>query len=202
CIQGHAELLSQFPESKREVIPYFQGNQIDIHEEIYQTTLDFMAEWLEELEPCVSPIRAVDQCNSFKADYSSFSLNHLPPIQLSPFSVKAHEWETFRDRFDALIIQNHELNDFACMHFLAPSLTGLVRNTIAGFPITAHNFTVAWKALTERFENKRKLVETYLLFVTYQPPIVSLHSNCIRSGIRRNKTYPPLSVLIGLVKKC
>jgi len=48
------------------------------------------------------------------------------------------------------------------MHFLASSLTGNARDVISGITITADNFTVAWKALTERFENKRRLIETHV----------------------------------------
>jgi len=48
-------LFQAYFSAKREKIDCFQDNQLDIHADIYQTTMDYMAEWLEELEPSVSP---------------------------------------------------------------------------------------------------------------------------------------------------
>ncbi|EFN60697.1 hypothetical protein EAG_05512, partial [Camponotus floridanus] len=81
---------------------------------------------------------------------------------LPPSSGKADEWENFRDRFTALIIKNPELSDFARMHFLVSSLTDRARDVVAGTPVTADNFAVAWKVLTSRLENKRKLIEIHV----------------------------------------
>lgn len=123
-----------------------------------------MAECLEELEPNVSPNRSNSpiNCTTAPSDNSALALRHLPPIQLPPFSGKLDEWETFRDRFNSLIIQNKELSDFSRMHFLASSLTGHARDAIAGLTITAENFEIAWKALISRFENKRRLIENHV----------------------------------------
>lgn len=66
CLMGHGALLHTYPESKRQSISYFVEKQLDTHEELYQTTLDVMAEWLEELEPCVSPNKSFEQ-SSFTA---------------------------------------------------------------------------------------------------------------------------------------
>lgn len=160
CLQGHAALLKAFPPAQRDAA-YFKEKHIETHEETYQAALDYMSECLEELEPCVSPTQSIDQSYSFRSE-TSFSLKHLPPIQLPPFAGKPHEWENFCDRSDALIIQNKELTDFARMHFLMSSLTGSAHHTIANLSIISDNFSVAWKSLTARYENKRKLIETYI----------------------------------------
>src|SRR5436309_775529 len=88
CLQGHAALLKAFPPDKRDAA-YFKEKHIETHEEIYQAALDYMSEFLEELEPCVSPNQSIDQSYSLRSD-TSFSLKHLPPIQLPPFSGKSH----------------------------------------------------------------------------------------------------------------
>ncbi|XP_011251973.2 uncharacterized protein LOC105248729 [Camponotus floridanus] len=162
CLEGHRLLLQHYPESKRDLIAYFRDEQLDQYQEIYLTALDYMSDCLEELEPCVSPLQSSDRSVSHIQSESALSLRHLPPIQLPPFSGKADEWETFRDRFTALIIKNPELSDFARMHFLVSSLTDKARDVVAGTSVTADNFDVAWKALTSRFENKRKLVELHI----------------------------------------
>lgn len=181
CIQGHAALLQIYPEAKRATLDYFQEDQLDEHEEIFQTTLDFMTELLEELEPPVSPNRSIPLEHSFSRSESALSLRHLPPIKLPPFSGNFAEWESFRDRFTALIIENKDLSDFSRMHFLASSLTGSAREVISSISITADNFSVAWKVLKARFENKKKLIDLHIAALYNLPPMsresaVELHS--------------------------
>ncbi|CAL1671910.1 unnamed protein product [Lasius platythorax] len=62
CIQGHAALLQIYPEAKRANLDYFQEDQLDEHDEIYQTTLDFMTELLEELEPPIITVSPATKC--------------------------------------------------------------------------------------------------------------------------------------------
>lgn len=85
-----------------------------------------MAEHLEELEPPVSPNQSLDQSRVSTITSSAFSLNHLSPIKLPPFDGKYEEWESFRDRFTSLIIDNNDLSDFARMHFLTSCLKDLL----------------------------------------------------------------------------
>lgn len=100
---------------------------------------------------------------------SSLSLRHLLPIKLPPFSGNLEEWESFRDKFHSLIILNKELSDFTRMHFLASSLTGRARDSIASLNITADNFEIAWKTLSARFENKRQLIESHVSILCNLP---------------------------------
>jgi len=168
CREMHALLLREYPAGKREKIDYFKTDQMEIYEDLYQATTDYMVDCLEELKPNVSLNQSVNN-TSLNSDTSSLSLRHLPPIQLPPFSGNYEEWETFRDRFDALIIQNQELSNFSRMHFLASSLTGRARSAISSLSITADNFEVAWKALVARFENKRRLIEFHVSTLYHLP---------------------------------
>jgi len=49
-LNGHSELL-KLVEDGQEAIAYFKERQFDITEETFQSTLDYMAECLEELVP-------------------------------------------------------------------------------------------------------------------------------------------------------
>ncbi|XP_011879143.1 PREDICTED: uncharacterized protein LOC105568250 [Vollenhovia emeryi] len=170
--EGHAVLQTLYPIPERSSIDYFKVDQIEVHEELYQTARDFMAEWLEELEPPVSPNRSALTDQSFvRLDSSALSLRHLPPIKLPPFRGAFADWESFRDRFTALIMENKELSDFARMHFLASSLTGPALEVIFGISITAKNFPVAWKALKTRFENKKQLSDIHIAALYNLPPM-------------------------------
>ncbi|XP_029172119.1 uncharacterized protein LOC114941330 [Nylanderia fulva] len=161
CVRNHATLLQLVPDEKQVSIHYFKKETFAFHEDLYQSAMDYMNECLEELVPVVS--RETSFNASFAhTDSASLSVKHLPPIKLPPFTGKFEEWETFRDRFQSLIIDNRELLNFSRMHFLVSSLTGSARDAISGIKVTADNFLVAWKALTARFENKRRLIETHI----------------------------------------
>lgn len=178
CVEENVVLLRAIPESKRHSLDYFSKDQFAIHEERYQATLDYMTEQLEELEPYVSPNQSMINASSpvsASTRLTSPSLQHLPPIQLPPFSGKFEEWETFRDRFQALIISNKDLSEFMRMHFLVSSLTGHARDTIASIPVTADNFASAWRALTARYENKHRLIEIHVATL-YNLPSVTRES--------------------------
>ncbi|XP_024890929.1 uncharacterized protein LOC112466832 [Temnothorax curvispinosus] len=179
CLRVHSALLQAIPEAKRSTLDYFKNKLFDQAEEIHLTTLDYMAECLEEL----APLPPLMTANSHGSSASSFSLSHLPPNNIPPFSGKYEEWETFRDRFTSLIINNHELSAFARMHFLSSSLTGRALESIRSIPITADNFEIAWKTLESRYENKRRLVKMHVSAL-YNLPSVSRESASELSELR------------------
>lgn len=155
---GHFALSKVAIAELRETT-YFKNNVIDKAEEVYQTSLDYMSECLENMEPPVSQNCSMDTSIS-NAIPSSFSLLHLPPIKLPPFDGKYDEWEQFRDRFKSLIIDNQDLSNFAHMHFLSSCLKGRALDCVSNIAITGENFNAAWKALSSRFESKRRLLST------------------------------------------
>lgn len=158
---GHAALMKVIPEASRATIDYFKEDGLATTEEHYQSALDYMSECLEELEPPVSPNTTLD-VSQFRASSSAFSLSHLPPIQLPPFDGNVNDWEQFRNRFTTFIIENKNLNNFAKMHFLTSCVRGRALESIGKIVVTADNFEIAWRKLTSRFENKRKLVNLHL----------------------------------------
>ncbi|XP_029164818.1 uncharacterized protein LOC114936016 [Nylanderia fulva] len=192
CVRNHAILIQLVPEEDRDELDYFKDDQFAAHEDIYQTAKDFMNECLEEVAPVVSHDSSTDTTFS-RSEPASFSLKHLPPIKLPPFSGKSDEWETFLDRFQALIIDNRDLSEFSKMHFLVSSLTGSARDAIAGIKVIADNFQVAWKALTVRFENKRRLIETHLSTLYHLPKMT--RESAVELHALRDKTEQVISTL-------
>jgi len=53
CTQTHSALFQLVPKGKWESIDYFHTKAFDANEDIYQDTLDYMAECLEAIEPAV-----------------------------------------------------------------------------------------------------------------------------------------------------
>ncbi|XP_071578643.1 uncharacterized protein [Temnothorax nylanderi] len=186
CLRVHSSLLQAVPEAKRSALDYFKNGLFDQAEEIHLSTLDYMAEQLEELAPPPQHMASnpgPGAACSHGSSASSFSLSHLPPINIPPFSGKYEEWEMFRDRFTSLIKDNPELSAFARMHFLSSSFTGRALESIRSIPITADNFEIAWKTLVSRYENKRRLVEMHVSAL-YNLPSVSRESACELNDLR------------------
>ncbi|XP_071631892.1 uncharacterized protein [Temnothorax longispinosus] len=186
CLRVHSALLQVIPEAKRSTFEYFQNELFDQAEDIHLTTLDYMAECLEALAPTPPPLtanQAPGAACGHRPSASSFSLAHLPPINIPPFSGKYEDWETFRDRFTSLIIKNPDLSAFARMHFLSSSLAGRALESIRSIPVTADNFELVWKALESRYKNKRRLVEMHVSAL-YNLPSVSRESASELSELR------------------
>ena len=133
--------------------------------------MDFMTDWLEELEP--HPMSSTHLASPSYHCGPTFdrSLSHLPPISIPPFSGKAKDWESFRDRFTSLIIDNKDVSAFARMHFLASSLSGRALEAIKTIPITADNFNIAWQTLVSRYDNKRRLIDVHVSALCNLPTV-------------------------------
>lgn len=158
---AHVALKRTISATSQASLDYFRENHYEKCEEVYLDALNEMAERLEELEPYVSPNQSfVGQPRTGLS--SVISLSHLPPISLPPFDGKAEEWESFRDRFTSLIIDNQDLTDYSRLHFLTSCLKDRALECIRDIPVTADNFRVAWKALTLRYENKQRLIHVHL----------------------------------------
>lgn len=157
---GHASLLSTIPATEQATLNYFQSDSFESTEDVYQTTWEYMTECLEQLEPVVSHEHSFNASHA-NLDASSLSQSHMPKIHLPPFDGSFSDWESFRDRFSALIIKNASLSNFARMHYLASSLKGRALDSISNIAITADNFQLAWDTLISRFENKRRLIASH-----------------------------------------
>lgn len=157
---GHVHLLEAVPAKDKPSLDYFARNSFEATEDIYQSSLDVMKEYLEDVEPVVSHNLSLDTSHS-PSDTHAISQSHMPKIKLPPFEGEYSDWETFQDRFSALIIKNHTLNDFARMHYLTSSLKGRALDCINNLPVTADNFQIAWDTLTARFENKTRLLASH-----------------------------------------
>ncbi|XP_036140324.1 uncharacterized protein LOC118644157 [Monomorium pharaonis] len=168
---GHVTLTQVIPVPTQATLDYFSKTQFDKTEEVYNATLDYMMDCLEDLEPVVSQHNQSNETVHSIHDASSLSLMHLPSIDMPPFDGNYADWETFRDRFTSLIIQNKDLTDFSRMHFLASALKGRARESIASLAITANNFKIAWRTLSGRYESKRRLLSFHLSALLDLPPV-------------------------------
>ncbi|XP_055605576.1 uncharacterized protein LOC129753754 [Uranotaenia lowii] len=112
----------------------------------------------------------------------------LPEIRLPSFDGQIDLWITFRDSFDSLINSNHQLTQMDKFTYLRSALTGEALREVSSIELTAANYQVAWDALTNRYENRKLIVKTYV-------------DALFKVEIMRKECYDGLSKLIGGFEK-
>ncbi|XP_062713843.1 uncharacterized protein LOC134290680 [Aedes albopictus] len=86
----------------------------------------------------------------------------LPELKIPTFRGSLMEWVTFRDTFKTLIVDNPHLTDIDRFTYLRTSLAGEALQQIASIDLTADNYSIAWRSLESRYENKKLLVKSHI----------------------------------------
>ncbi|XP_036346175.1 uncharacterized protein LOC118755449 [Rhagoletis pomonella] len=87
---------------------------------------------------------------------------HLPPCDTDVFKGDYLSWPTFRDMFTAIYILNKRLTPVEKLFHLNQKTQGEAKDIVQKCPLTNEGFATAWKNLTDRYENKRILVNSQL----------------------------------------
>jgi hypothetical protein len=64
--------------------------------------------------------------------------------------------------FKVMIHENDSLPEIQKFHYLKSSLSGEAERLVSNLPMTANNYTIAWKLLVERYENKRVIAASHI----------------------------------------
>ncbi|XP_041976443.1 uncharacterized protein LOC121731154 [Aricia agestis] len=86
----------------------------------------------------------------------------LPTIQLPKFNGTYDCWLEFRDTFTSLIHSNNDIDEINKFHYLRASLEGSASVVIQSIDFSATNYSVAWKLLCERYDNKHLLIQNHI----------------------------------------
>ncbi|XP_072398107.1 uncharacterized protein [Diabrotica undecimpunctata] len=118
-------------------------------------------------------------------DVSSSSLNNsqiqnfdqgtaikLPTINLPKFSGSYQTWLEFRDTYKSLIHENNNISPIQKFHYLRASLEGVATDIIQSLEISTANYDVAWKALSERYDNDQLLIHNHVKSLFNCEPVV------------------------------
>lgn len=83
----------------------------------------------------------------------------LPDFKLPDFDGSLDKWLTWRDTYDALIHRNSTLSKVVKFHYLraAMKFPAGQQNVLNNFPFNENSYDEAWKAVCERYDDKRKL---------------------------------------------
>lgn len=86
----------------------------------------------------------------------------LPKIELPKFDGNVVGWCSFRDMFSSLVRDNPSITNIERFHYLVSCLSGSALAVVKAVPLTADNYTIAWDALVDCFENQRLLATAHI----------------------------------------
>lgn len=159
CRLLHAAKLQVTADDRtKKAYSYFTGLEFQQCEDIYDQTLDYLHELLDEETATHDTSGNVSRVS----DVPSHATLNLPKITLPSFDGSYDKWESFRDRFQSIIGCESSLSNVQRLHHLFSCLKGETSAAVEHIQLTSDNFTVAWQILSSRYENKRRLINTHL----------------------------------------
>lgn len=95
----------------------------------------------------------------------------VPIIKIPTFSGEYQKWKAFHDIFEQTIHKNTRLSGVEKLQHLKTSVNGQAAQIIQHLMITEENYEPAWDLLEKRYNNKRRIVSTYLNTLLHQNKI-------------------------------
>ncbi|XP_058840761.1 uncharacterized protein LOC131696228 [Topomyia yanbarensis] len=95
----------------------------------------------------------------------------LPEIKIPEFNGNIEDWSNFHDVFDSMIHKNLTLPNIQKLHYLRASLKGDAARIIQSIQTSGNNYPIAWKLITDRFDNTNLLVKQHVSALFNIPPV-------------------------------
>lgn len=158
-LANHKAIVACTPSTARASHSYFIDSVFDRYEEKY---FDVLGE-KQLAASCVdnTPAQAANGAANVAAQPNAQHMQ-LPRLNVPKFSGNYENWTSFRDLFISAVHSNASITPVHKLQYLKSLLTDEAEILLKYVPITDENYTVAWKTLRDRFDNKRALITTYL----------------------------------------
>lgn len=105
----------------------------------------------------------------------------LPTINLPNFDGKYEGWLGFYDNFKSIVHENVNLTPVQKLQYLRSSLTDEAAYVIQALETSPQNYEIAWGLLTERYDNKRVIIQSHVRALFELPAITKESSAQLRS---------------------
>lgn len=105
----------------------------------------------------------------------------LPRLNIPDFSGNINDWKPFQNIFTQLVHENVSISELQKYHFLKTSLKGDAAILIQHMELSAKNYATAWKKLSARYDNKRRLVIVNLQRLLSQPTLIIATAQGLRN---------------------
>ncbi|XP_073841500.1 uncharacterized protein [Musca autumnalis] len=147
---------------------------------VYKSTLGIINAEIDTLtNKSTEPLETTVQDNSVRRSIK------LPPCDTDVFYGSYKTWPTFRDLFSAIYVENSGISKVEKLYHLKQKTSGEARDIIAHIPLTHDGFDLAWKSLTDRYENKRMQVNEQLKTL-FSLPTVTVDSSSSLKSLQRS----------------
>lgn len=103
-----------------------------------------------------------DNSEASRSNQNNRTKIKLPDIKLPVFGGEYSEWSAFKELFQAVIDKDDDLPAIQKFYYLKGCLSDSVKKVINKLEVSAGNYPVAWKILTERYENKTLLIHNHI----------------------------------------
>jgi len=174
-----AQVNAQVEERHGAIVDYIYNESISESDVPYLQEgklYDFMEAYLNAEGKLLDALEALNvRTNMSSIDNTSFhgaanstrsemvqSKVRLPQIELPKFSGDYVNWITFRDLFTSLVDKNLSLTKTQKFYFLRSACSSTPLEIIDEYPVAETSYDLAWQALKDRYNNKRKMVEVVL----------------------------------------
>ena len=171
---NHVRLLTRNEDRSHE---YFQANEYNMAEATYLTAkgylYDLRARVLGTSTTSVEIHNGPSPSTGQTTDCHNASnrRRRLPNIELPRFNGTIADWESFRDLFRSLVHEDPNITDVERLWYLKGCVSGEAATALQSIQVTNHTYETAWKALTDRYENKRVLIRAHIVALCNQQPL-------------------------------
>ncbi|XP_043494091.1 uncharacterized protein LOC122518997 [Polistes fuscatus] len=118
-----------------------------------------------------SPAASLISHTGIVAKNPSLENYRIPAVQLPRFDGQHEEWPSFVYAFQSVIGKNPELRDIQKFSYLKSCLSGTAAEKIHALEITADNYPIAWKTLTDYYNDPLILINNNVQAILEGPPI-------------------------------
>jgi hypothetical protein len=169
-----------------------ESDEIDEFIRIDENVTETMQSMCDQINVIVAKLKPNNSITTPRINNSQTFIQSLvlPRIEIPKFDGNIIEWCSFRDMFTSLVHDNEHYTDIERFHYLLCYLLGPALTIVKAVPLTADNYSIAWNALKDRYDNKRLLVTAHIekLFAfapltKESPASLSLFVNTFRENV-------------------
>ncbi|XP_067208530.1 uncharacterized protein [Linepithema humile] len=146
---------------------YFKENLYESGRSAYLSAESWLSERIDATSLSAPGSRSSDRT----APIFSSSLSALERVKLPKFNGTQREWQSFKSKFQALVLNDQNMTPVIKFQHLLNSLEGEAESKLKGLEVTGENFLTAWETLRNRYDN------IFLRFSTHFNALLTLPSS-------------------------
>ncbi|XP_066904384.1 uncharacterized protein [Halyomorpha halys] len=114
----------------------------------------------------------IDKSVTYRSAMEGTSQPRLPTINIPSFSGDIAGWQDFKETFQSLIHNRHDLDDVQKFHYLKSVLKGSAMQNISAISISPVGYKQAWESLTKKYDSERIQATFYLTKILNFKPLM------------------------------